>query len=197
MCIFRYLDSQTTLFLNTSNVPDGYLPIKDYEFVDKSTKEHITNVKAFSFDDEYISYGYDNGLETTLGISTNSTWDEFVEAYGSYTACYILASVSNYDSEDYDYVYLNWITVEDFDNEYIQTGKVSLDTYDIDIAFSTIVKNNKAYYTQGSQNKIRGEFRLSKLHEFDLSFSYRSPSYEYNDAGKGIFNYINCYEYVE
>ncbi len=198
LCVYRYIDSQTLLLVNTSKeAPSGYLPIKDYAFIDSGTGDVVEKINSFSYDGTSISYDYNTDIETTKGITATSTWDEFVEAYGEYKADYITYNKPYSDGVESDYGYLYWTTVNEFDENYVKTGKVDLENYDITICFKALVKYSKVYYTATEQDKIDTYgFKLYKAHEFNFTFSYECPNNPYNTSNTGIFDYISSYCYT-
>ncbi len=200
LCVYRYIDSQTLLLVNTSKeAPSGYLSIADYVFINSGTNEPIEKINSFSYEGASTSYDYNKDIETTKGITASSSWEEFVNAYGEYKAYYISYnkpySDANYDNDDYGNV--NWMTVSDFNEKYIKTGKVDIENYDITVCFHATVKYSKVYYTPTEQDKIETYgFKLYKAHEFNLTFDYECPNSSYNDTGVGLFNYISSYCYT-
>lgn len=199
LCVYRYIDSQTLLLVNTSKqAPNGYLSIKDYTFIDSGTGNIVEKINSFSYEGTSASYDYNTDIETTKGITATSSWDEFVEAYGEYKAYYITYNEPYSDDvEDSDYGFLNWITVNDFNENYVKTGKVNLENYDITVCFQALIKYSKVYYTATEQDKIETYgFKLYKAHEFNLTFSYECPNNSYNTSGRGIFDYISSYCYT-
>lgn len=191
--VIRYLVSDTTLFVDTNQSQEGYLPISDY--VLKEDGKDVKKINTFNYDFYSTSYDY-NDYYTTLGISCSSTFDEFVNKYGNYNASHIHA-YKNDDDTYKDYVSLKWITINDFYNEYIKTNKINLDDYNIDITFDCMTIFNKVYYDKydiDNRYAYEGFINFSK-HLFSLSFSYECTNDKYNNEEFGHFDYISSSAY--
>ena len=190
----RVIINQSTLLVDINTpVPDGFLPINDYVLIDKNTKEPVQKIKTLKYEYENDSYDYSSNLETTKGIDANSTFEEFVDAYGDYVATYILCH--KVTGDDYnDDINLHNIKVKTFYDEYIKTEKCNLDDFNININFSCYTQMNNVYYIQREYEKLRDNenfFWKLKINEFSLHFSYICKNYEYNSHGVGIFDYVS------
>lgn len=191
--IVRFFINDTTLFVNTDYKEKGYLPINDY--VLKDGDKDVKKINTIYYDFYSTSYNY-NDYVTTLGINCESTFKEFVNAYGNYYAAHIHAYRCNDDTYT-DNVSINWITIDDFYNEYIKSGKLNLDDYNIDVTFNCMTIFNKVYYDKTAINNRyanEGLIRFSN-HLFSLSFSYECKNDEYNDKDFGHFDYISSSSY--
>lgn len=203
LCVIRYIDSQTLLFVNPSKkAPEGYLSIGDYVLIDSGTKNVAQKINSFSYDHISTSYDYNEDLETTKGISTKSSWEDFVKAYGPYKASYIsyhLPYDNPYNEErDYDYNTVRWLTIDEFNQEYIESGRVSIEEYNIYVNFDSVIKHSKVYYTANEiYNADDYGFKLCMIHDFSLSFSYICPDDYMSESHSGYFEYISssCYSY--
>lgn len=191
--IVRFFINDTTLFVDTTYTEEGYLPINDY--VLKDGDKDVKKIKTINYDFYSTSYNY-NDYATTLGIDCKSSFDDFLKVYGDYYAAYIHAYRCDDDTYT-DYVSLNWITVNEFYEEYIKSNKINLDDYNIDIMFNCMTIFNKVYYDKSSiDNRYANEglIRFSN-HLFSLSFSYECKNDEYNDKDFGHFDYISSSSY--
>ncbi len=193
--IVRFLVSDTTLFVDTSKTKDGYLPISDYVLLNEDDKE-VKKINSFNYDYYFTYYDYDY-YKTTLGIDCKSSFEDFVKAYGDYTANYISANRVNNEDDYSDYLSFNWITVNDFYNNYIKTNKINLDEYNIDISFECLTRFNKVYYDKASVDNYYSNNGLINFsnHLFTLRFVYQCKEYEYNSEGINRFDYIQSSQY--
>lgn len=190
----RVFINDSTLFVNTNQaVPEHYLSINDYVMIDKDSKQAVNKIKCINFEYQNDSYGYNSNLQTTKGIDTNSSWDEFVDAYGDYYVSYIICNKIVDGSEDYsEEVYLDNVLLSDFQRDYIETDKVNLDEYNIVVDFSVYTKLNKIYYLESQAYDYDDNFFWKvNLHRFNLHFSYECKNYKYNEYGINIFDFIS------
>lgn len=192
--IGRVLINESTLLINTNTlVPESYLPIEEYVLIDSKTNQAVSNIKCIEYEYKSTGYTYDDGLKTSKGINAKSTWDEFVDAYKDYYVGYIICTRVVEGEETYDNnIYLDNIKISDFINEYIDTGIVNVDDYNIHVNFSVYTRLNKIYYLEDeAYDYVENLFWKITLHRFSLDFSYECKNYEYNLSDKGVFDYIS------
>lgn len=201
--LFRILANYTTLLVNVNqDVPEGYLPLKDYVLVDGNTGIQSASIRSLNYGDHYTFYDSNNGLETTKGISCDSSWEDLLEAYGDYKASSISATLP-YNSAEYNSpqnVYEDDMTLNEFNEKYIQTNQISLDTHNIHVYYSASARLTKVYYTQEEQYNLYDKnhaFWNFKEHSFQLSISYSCEDDDFNDTDQGIIDYISsdCWSY--
>lgn len=200
---FRILANNTTMLVNVDQaVPDGYLPLEDYVLLNSRTKEASGSIRSLDYGDHYAFYDSSKKLETTKGISCDSSWEDLLEAYGDYYADSISASLP-YNSDTYsssENIYASHMTLNEFNEKYIEPGTVSLDTHNISIYYSVSTRLTKVYYTEDEQYdlyELDKPFWNFKTHEFQLSISYACKDDDFNDTDKGIIDYISsdCWSY--
>ncbi len=197
-CLLRLYINNTTLIVDTSvKAPNGYLEIDDYVLLDYQTSEIISPIKSFKSSESYYDWNRDYNENptyiTTKGISVDSSFEDFVNAYGDYTPYYISCLRYDYDSADEKSSYMfTWMTVKEFYEKYVKTNEISLDDYDINIYFKVTTKLNNVYYTEAQQRKAYNKslFNNFNAHEFDLGFSWQCKNNTYNDYGYSHFDYI-------
>lgn len=164
----------TTIFVNDSKAPEGYLPIKDY-FLRNYETGRQPSTRSLYFRDQYTDYSeYTNPLETSFGLRPEASWQEFVSLYGPYNLDYISCFYMDGKSSQHQYVE-GPITVNDFDKEYIQTNQIDLEKYSLDLCFSIQVWGSSVQYTDDEKYQARDSFYSHSIWLGDYHFSFFQP----------------------
>ena len=153
-----------TLLLNDYQTQEGYLEPNDYVFGknQKQINENLPIAQKYKFhtgEDSIYGLAFNPNSEvikTSKGIAIGNTWDEFVNAYGDYIADDIVVQSSE---KNETMVEVRNITINDFDREYIKTGKVILDGEhgNLSVRFSFAVNNGEIIYESDKISEARFE----------------------------------------
>jgi hypothetical protein len=203
--------NRTPAFADTA-APEGYLPLEEYLYLNENGDPEGSLMNPF-YEGGWVYYGEEEVYTTTKGITVGSTWDDFVEAYGQYTA-YSISVVPEedipYDERPdsyYDEHYFDFMKVEDFDREYIKTGKVDLSTNTVYVEFTVYVYGRHAAYTEkqyeqvldlhSSNNMPDGSIFDPKLQHYCLDFTFSPKDTFWDELPEdGTLNYISYDHYA-
>ncbi|WP_219099424.1 hypothetical protein [Bifidobacterium pluvialisilvae] len=105
-------------------------------------------------------------LVTSRGIRPGSSWNDFVKRYGGMTAYEINVtdggsdSYKSYMSDEDRLAEQNnrehyFITVGDFDREYVHAGTIDLSSQFIEVTFRADYQSGRILYTEADQSKAR------------------------------------------
>ncbi len=164
----RYLRHNSTLFLEHRTL-DGYLPVEEYVLNYSDTGQPTQNVRSLHLD-TYRAYGVNSGYETSRGIETGDSWEDFVEAYGDETVysvyCYRYKE-DGYIDWDYDRPYFDGtFTVRQFDEKYVQTGVIDPTQDGIDLEFCVETDGIKLMYSDSEKNNFYHSYSRSHLSSY-------------------------------
>lgn len=178
LAIGMFVLNYTTYAVNQDNVPAGYLSIQDMALYDPATNKTYLPRKT---DDSYYSFynsSYSPGYRTTKGITVGATWDEFVEAYGDYICAFTSGYPVNYDTnESYDKYYQRYIHVKDFDEQFIKTGDLDLNAWNLSIRFEIYTQGTKAYYTEEEVDGLLDRYYAHMFWLFDQPVTFGHLKY--------------------
>ena len=104
----------------------------------------------------------DHALVTSRGVQPGDSWGDFVKRYGDVTA-YEITVDDNESGRDDSYMSdedqaaasdlreQHGITIDDFDRDYIQTGKVDLSRNRLTVRFRAVLYDTTVLYTEADQ----------------------------------------------
>lgn len=151
----RWLRYDTTLFMEHRTL-NGYLPVEEYMLNYSDTGEPVQNVRSFRLN-RYGVYDYNSGYETSRGIETGDSWEEFVEAYGDvtinsvYTPYFKDDGMIDWDQET-EYYYDKTMTVREFDEQHVRNGTFDPARQGIDLEFEVETDGVKVLYSEDEKN---------------------------------------------
>lgn len=138
--------------------PEGSMAVYDEE------GNVLADPSSPDFEDLYV-YGMEENAHDYIfsgPIRIGSTWQDFVNAYGDYTAESIY--FSNASGSSSSSMTISNMTIHDFDQEYIQSGKVNMRD-PINIQFTSYIgRNNQSYLTQEGAGGYQNVLRYDSIH---------------------------------
>ena len=153
--------NRTPAFADTA-APEGYLPLEEYLYLDEDGNTHGSLMNPF-YEGDWFYYGEGDQYTTTKGITVGDSWNDFVEAYGEYRAYSISVLPEEsipWDEQPDDYYdthYFDYMSIAEFDREYIQSGKVDLSENTIYVEFVVYVHGRTVAYTEKDYERILDE----------------------------------------
>ena len=182
---FMWVLYHTTLFVGNRTAPEGYLDISSYKLYDENGEADNDPLRSID-GSSYTWYTDMNTLKTAEGIGPGCTWEEFLQAYGSYKVKYIDIYNENADYENDEYYathHLNDITPEEFDRRFLQTGIIDPENEDIDITFGVYARGTELLYTQPeidtALDKYYDTFFMIGPWSFSLSPQYHTVTMDF------------------
>lgn len=190
----RMFREENTFFLEERTV-DGYLSPQDYILVDEDTGEPGQKLRSLHL--EHMSSS--DYMATNRGIRRGSSWQEVVDAYGDDHAVYISYTPDclGADSIDHekDVDVEGPVTVSEFNESYVKTGKCNPDTDRIYIEFELCHDGYHLYYTEEElQKAIDAYYDMPSF----MHFKYPYPGWNNFELsislypGEGV-TYISTY----
>ncbi|PJM74016.1 hypothetical protein CS006_02380 [Bifidobacterium primatium] len=195
-----YSSGYTTLLLRRDEPVDGYLPVGEYALVDESTGQPVTTVRRWHYPSQYttLTSAGDGklttcridkkdcklSLVTSRGIRAGSSWNDFVNRYDGMTAMEILVTDTDGDDDYKSYMSDDdlaaeqesrehrYMTVGDFDNDYVRTGRVDLATQRVTVTFRAGYQSGKVLYTARDQSD--GYSKSVDRHRWWIPWNHRS-----------------------
>lgn len=195
----------STLFINQTDAPEGYLPLQDYFLVDYETGQQ-PSIRSFHFDSQH-AYMHST-LESSRGLRPGDSWDKFVEVYGNYN--FDTVYISDETNEEPVYEFIDGpMLVKDFDEKYIKSGIYNLNSTYLDIDFSVQIWGPKVQYTAKEKEDAISEyydnsfwigyhtfsFFKPKIQIITMNFSFVYPD-QYQSLKQGGLFSIMTYKYI-
>lgn len=139
----------------------GYLNVDEFALVDPATGKPEQSVRTLKYDNRYHSYLDHPDYVTSRGIGKDSTWEEFVTAYGDCTIydVYIYpiddAGKTLYDKS----VYINEeMTLNEFHERYVLTGEYTPQKNIINVQFYAATDGIHLYYGADELSNARRSY---------------------------------------
>lgn len=134
------------------------LPQPVHDFSDDATSSGVKRGARCRIDKRDC----DHALVTSRGVQPGDSWGDFVKRYGDVTA-YEITVDDNESGRDDSYMSdedqaaasdlreQHGITIDDFDRDYIQTGKVDLSRNRLTVRFRAVLYDTTVLYTEADQ----------------------------------------------
>ena len=160
--IFMWFLNRTAVFADIDTPYGNYLPLSEFTLRDGFDVNKLENDtrSPFKYDIYEESYYYadsdtiryeDERPQTSKGVRSGDTFEDFVKAYGPYIADSIDIYEPDYegerDDEYYDTHYLTYLTAEDFLQKYSIEELIDMDAY-VRVSYCAYVKGNQVAYSQ-------------------------------------------------
>lgn len=201
----RTVYNGSTLFLEERTL-DGYLPVEEYVLYQDG--EAMENVRSLSYEGAYTGAYYDEGITTSRGVKIGDSWETFVEAYGDVRCEYIwYQPVSSKDDiytlDTAEYPDADWMTIADFDREYVQSGKIDPGQNRINVIFSADYGGNEIYYSEEEIDAYRDRYysawhdlahTFERSGQFQMYFTFVPPGV-FEDLPDGGLYDMSTYQY--
>ena len=159
--------NHSILFLRQTPPPEHYLSVEDYALHDPSSGERIfpqfTNQYYYS-----ILNSTNSQYKTTRGIGVGDSWEDFVKAYGDVYAARISGyKVQPEGSNAYEGFHETFMTVNEFNQKYFQSGEMDLSQVHLDVSFSLYTQLLNPAYTKESQDALFDRYYSATFYLFD------------------------------
>lgn len=127
----------------------GYLSLNEYVLNDTDGSP-VQKSSVSEFQDMYtFTYAFDI-YSTTRGISIGDSWEAFVEAYGDTYAYEITCDNKVLETE-------KPITVSEFQAAYIDTGRIDLNTSELEVQFMTGTDGSNLCYSDMDMERAKDQ----------------------------------------
>ena len=189
-----YMRTETTVFMERRAL-DGYLPAEEYVLEREDSGRPVQNIRSFAYRDTLSTVGNGAGLETSRGIRPGSSWEDVVDAYGDLRTRDI--QVYKKDSDN-ALLLKGGMTICEFDEAYVKTGKVNFSEDDVGIRFSFSTDGKKICYNSSEEERLYQEYTNKLLHTKDLSLNEFCMSIVFlHDIEPGTVYHISSLRYTE
>ena len=195
----------TTLFLEHRSV-DQYLPVEEYVLKDQETGNYTQNIRSLDLKNEYVYSSRSSYKMTSRGIKVGDSWNDFMNAYGDIHADSIYVhrvgedGYVSYSNEDSLYIGES-ILLNEFQKQYIDTGKVDPDRDEITVVFRVDTDGFRLFYNESELDRVYDEYFQHPLRHpfrsypdfktFTLDLTFRPGTY-YDVDSSGL-EYISNY----
>jgi hypothetical protein len=179
---FAFVSVEIGLYARSHNhIPEmrtaepGYLSLNEYVLIDTATGEKTQILTNAQFTSETtFTFGFKQ-YETVRGLKPGDSWEAFVKAYGD---C-IPEKIEIESAEGKEEIQIEpGITIEQFDQNYIRSGRVNFAEDRADLWFFTATDGLNLYYTEDQYHTLQEKFNdspriLHPLQKYDDFAGYR------------------------
>ena len=145
--------------LENQNVRDGYLSPTEFVLIDSETGEPVQKLSTKDFQSQYtFTYGI-NEYETSRGLKPGDSWYTFAETYGDTIAQEIRCKQTN--GTETEVLTCQDMTIREFQNQYINTGRVDPDNAEIDVYFRIGTDGKNLYYSEKDMQRAADQYENS------------------------------------